>query len=225
MLAATAAADPKVCIQPPHSRTPRVLGIMLDGKNVLAPRPGSEFPAVSEDGSRIVDLFEDPDELTHSYIQTLVVWSRTGARVAKITTTRGVTDGDTPSPPPDAATRKAGRDADQALAGRRWRPLDRYLACDNDRTTIDLPDGLKIALDIDKQTVTIAASRVVKVLSAPGSRMGEGMSGPCGRFDGLSSAYGGKALGLVIVAPVAQLGGDTCFGGSGVSTVLAIPVH
>ena len=207
-LATTAAADPKVCSTPPTSRTPRAMTVTLEHRNLLAPAPGSEFPAISEDGSRFVELFDEMQDFTGFPIRTLVVWSRTGKELAEVSTAEdGPASGERPT---NADDRASLRKAVAALAGTKWRPLDRFTSCERDERTIQLPDGASVSLDVDHQTLVVSKPRSVTKMKRPG--FNAETKGPCGSYVRLGSAFGGTADGAVVVTVVPQLGGDMCSG-------------
>jgi hypothetical protein len=203
-------ADP--CRAAPARSKSRAMQLELTGKHfkLLARKGDAEFPAVSDDGTQIAQLFEDQQDFTGAPLTTLVVWTKTGKRVMK----RGL-GGEGDKRDPDATLRAAN----ELLAKHRWRPLPTFAPCD-DASTLELDD---ITLAFDSAHEQVTAGTVTKQLGAPGDAMMGTTT--CGVNTGLAEAFGGKALGIVIVVPRVNLGGDSCFGNPSADNALAIPIR
>lgn len=188
--------------------------VELDRNNLLAGAPGTELPAISEDGSRFVELVDDVQDFTGFPVHTLIVWSRTGKQIASIST--AATELDPSTRKATANDRAAVTKAAAALAGTKWRPLDRATPCGDDNA-IQLPGGLTISLDVDHQTLVTSKPHIVTKLVAPG--FNAETKGPCGSFARLKSVFGGVTEGAIVVALGPQYGGDLC-SGDGTPTVV-----
>ena len=168
----------------------------------------ARFPAISEDGKTIVDLFQDEEDFTAAPITTLVAWSR-GARTTMFSVGG---EGSASRPGDDRVLRRANA----WLAKFRWQPLDGTVAIgtseDGELSTIIAPSGA--TLEWRASTGTLSRVRGAKrrairaTFPAPGTSMES--QGGCGEIRGIARAFGDEHL--LVLVPSANLGGDSCFG-------------
>lgn len=202
------------------------------GHHLFAAEHAADFPAVSEDGSTIAQLYHEGEDFTGAPITTLVLWSKTGARLASFRL-GGFTD---PNRPPDHAGKIAAYEwpilaaANTQLSRHTWNPLAIAKACGDDGT-VCFPDGLKIRYDADKSDLVITAGkrkprRIPATFPSPGQRAAEEdiPGGGCGETRGLAGAYGSLSLGIVFLDQTAMLGGDSCVGQPTSDSTIAIKV-
>jgi hypothetical protein len=233
--ARSAAAAP--CEPAPVDPTLHGLLVVVDQQSAagpLVPAPGSTFPAVSEDGTTIVDLFQDDQDFTGLPISTLATFTRRGRDASVEADGPMPGAADPPSPDEVAAWTRAVGDANALLAAHRWRTLPLAIACpapgDDARTDAPIRLGFGGRLDItfDRATAELSARvrgathRLAAHFGAPGTADADVGGGGCGEVTGVDRAYGARSLGFVVLVPRAQLGGDSCFGNLGVDDALVV---
>jgi hypothetical protein len=189
---------------------------------------GTEFPAISKDGSLIAYLFFDAADFSGAPITTFVVWSRTGKRVVSLQLDSPLEQKfDTVER--DRRERKALRDANARLAATRWRPLAVHQVCSADLTTLHL-DDVTVTYDADTRRLALEidgkrSRRLDATFRAPGVRSErEGGGGPCGHIQGLANGFGSKAIGVLFLLASADVGGDSCFGLPPADRMIAVPL-
>jgi hypothetical protein len=241
LAANVARAAPDPCATPPIDPSTRAMSVELtiaDGDFVypiLTATAGSAFPAVSKDGKTIVQLFADDEDFSGAPTSTLVFWSSAGKRLATFMlggTRASRADGVDPRTP-TAKERALAKAANARLRRTSWRPLAMHPACaragaadDDERTRVVLDGDVDVTFDRGKQQLTAQrAGRAATVLRgrfpSPGERM-EAPRGGCGDVMRLEYGFGGGDLGLAILVPGANLGGDSCFGLSSARKALAV---
>jgi len=215
---------PSPCAQAPVDPALRHLAVTLGAADpelgwqpTLVAADGASFPAVSEDGTTIVALFQDAQDFTGIPVSTVVFYRRGGA-IASYDLS-----GDRASRDDDAAVIAA---IDHRLARTRWRALPVGVAC-SDAAAVTL-DGVTIAYDADRDRLTASidggAPRRLRVrVPALGDADHDVGGGACGHIQHLD-AFGARALGFAIVVPSGTLGGDSCFGRLGVDTAFVVPL-
>ena len=207
VLAARAAAADPCTASLPNARPTR-LGVHLkDG--LLAANDGARFPAIRGDGA-IAALFADSEDFSGDPITTLVVWSKTGARLGELSLggQRPVVDA------------RAVERANKLLAGS-WRELKAF-ACDEKAASLELGGGLVATVGADG--VAHVADRTAR-FPAPGTvGMGDpDLDGkPCGQITGIARAFGTRTDGVVVLVPRRSLGGDSCFGATDAALAIAV---
>src|SRR5579862_8307392 len=123
-------ANPAPCAPAPVDAALRHLAVQTDAARggVLVAAPGSEFPAVSDDGTTVVDLFEDSTDFVGTPVSTLQMFTRRGAGPA--VALEGNVDAATPAQPDQVqAQTRAMIDANALLAKHRWRALSQGAIC------------------------------------------------------------------------------------------------
>jgi hypothetical protein len=219
---ATAHADP--CVTPPKDDQLRALSVVrapADPSEAhddlgFAEAKGTEFPALSEDGKRLVQLYHDTEDFTAVPSSTLVIYSTANAHVIK-----SFSAGGRPSDPGVAATIKK---ANAALASSRWRPLATFTQCHPTQDTLTV-DGITYTYDQTKNTLAqTRGKRTLKLKEVfPGSGWRD--SGSCGNTIGLAGGFGDAKAGLVVLVPNSSFGGDSCMGAPESSRVLPLRVR
>jgi hypothetical protein len=230
VLGTAAHADPAPCTPAPVDATMIRLAVQVDGNSGgrLVAAPGSQFPAVSDDGTTIVDLFQDETDFVGERVSTVATFTRHGAGAA-VQLTAGIEGTDAPRTSDDvqAATR-AVVDANALLAKHRWRPLALAAICpapadveqEEPLSRLDFADGTQLTFDPSGEQIAIDRHEVGAHFPAPGS----GEFGGCGEIRGIARGYGSRKLGFVVLEPSASLGGDSCIGKLGVDTTLVVPL-
>ncbi len=220
---ATAHADP--CTTPPSNAKLRSLSLVRATADKgmgfdpgFTAAAGSEFPAVSNDGKKVAQLFVDAEDFTGAPVSTLAIYSVANARLIDSVTVGGS------QPDPDIATKL--KTANKLLAGTRWTPLPTSQACDSGLVI----DGRTFKYDVDTNKLTQTRGKQTSVVTAgfpqSGTRMGnkeDGAGSPCGDVLGLESGFG--TGGLIVIVPRSQFGGDSCFGALGVARSVAFVVR
>lgn len=226
--ASTAAAAAAPCSTPPKNPTARVMAVTLSPDGLLAPSGAAEFPAVSKDGSTVVELFEDTEDFTGAPLSTLVFWSKSG-RVLATFRLGGTAMGE----PIRQHPVKTAAAANARLAKKRWRPLAVHGVCaatdDGEAVTLHLDGGVAVTFHADKQKLTRVIgkgpSRPLRAaFPAPGSAM-MGRTGGCGDVIGIERAFGGKDIGVAVFVPRVNLGGDNCSGNGEAANAIAVPIR
>jgi hypothetical protein len=243
---ALAAADPGgPCKVDPADPSERAMKLQLAAgsddfpHHILAPDGTSAFPAISKDGKTLVQLFKDTQDFTGAPVTTLVFFSKAGKRLASFRLggmgTKGAPKDEAPAKAWDAYEAKALTGANKKLAATTWVPLPRHTPCNGyeDRTsTLEFVDAT-LQLDLATQKLSThpgdahsktAAKAVKASFPDPGVRSEPGMKGGCGEITGLDSGFGSAALGVAIVVPRANLGGDSCSGKLNADMATAIPL-
>lgn len=194
---------------------------------VMVAAPGSSFPAVSQDGTTVVQLFADHVDFVGTPVETLVFFTKGGASEAF------TVEGDTMTPPGAelvAANAKQVDLANARLAKTRWRALAVATPCPGDsddaHSTVHLGGGLRIAYDVAHARLTARVGKTTRTLRdtfpPPGTTSEKDLSPTCGGVSGLAQAYGSRALGFVVLEPRVQLGGDSCMGSLGVDLSIVV---
>jgi hypothetical protein len=229
-LAGAAHADPARCAPAALDAPLRPLVVQSDAKagGVLVAAPGSQFPAVSDDGTTIVDLFQDETDFVGERVSTVQTFTRRGPGAA-VQLMGGIEGSDAPATPDDVqAQTRAVRDANALLAKHRWRALAEGAVCpapadveqEEPLSRVDFADGLRITLDPSSEVLTIDGRAVAAHFPAPGG----GEFGGCGGITGIARGYGSRKLGFVVLEPTVQLGGDSCVGNLGVQNTIVVPI-
>jgi hypothetical protein len=189
------------------AKTARALAVTIaDG--VFQPPSIAAFPAVSADGSTLVELFDDAQDFTGFPITSLVLWSVGSGNQLESFVVGGQPSGDT-----TAILAKANA----RLAKTTWRGATTYTPCGHDDDTLQA-SGTTVAFSRDKQDVRVGARHVS--FPPPGSASKEVGGGGCGTTLGFARAFGaGK---LVVLVPHVELGGDSCFGSPSAELALAV---
>jgi hypothetical protein len=212
--ARTAAADP--CTASLPDAKPTKLGVHLDD-GLLVADAGARFPAISSDGARIAALFDDSEDFSDAKITTLVVWSKTGARLGEARLGGRTIQ-------PEAERQRAVASANKLLAGAKWREL-KTVTCDGDPVpSVELKGGLVARIDDDGAGGVHVGDRAAK-FPAPGRvAMGDPkLDGKgCGSITGIKRAFGTRSEGIVVVVPRRALGGDSCFGATDAELAIAV---
>jgi hypothetical protein len=192
------------------------------GGRVLAAGSGSELPAISEDGTELVQLFVDAQDFTGAPITTLVVWSTaSGKRVSQFRL-----GGDSHA----ASQVEARRDelavlarANAKLAKTKWRGVASFQPCaSSPESGADTIIVGRAHLVVDRATSQLSdGARAVATFDAPGNSFGPDIpSGGCGEVLGIKDAFGTTKI--VVVVPRVQLGGDSCFGSLSADLAIAV---
>ena len=220
-------ADPAPCAPAPADPTLRHLAVQTDAASggVLVPAPGSVFPAVSDDGTIVVDLFEDATDFVGTPVSTLATFTRRGSGPS--VALEGNVDSATPAQPDQVqAQTRAMIDANALLAKHRWRALSAGAICPRDPDDaergerVELDGGLHVTFDPTADAIAVDGRAVASHFPAPGSSE----FGGCGRISGVARAYGSRALGFIVLEPTGSLGGDSCTGELGVDTTIVVPI-
>ena len=181
----------------------------------LAPAPGSQFPAVSADGTTIVDLVADAQDFSGIPIATVVFWTRSGVAASfQLVSTMGEEG------PPDQAKleQTTVEQINAKLAETTWTPIAKVSASGEDPET-----GAPSTLDLGDGT-TITLAQVADRFPAPGEASSEMGGGGCGDVIGLADGYGSRQIGFAVVFPQVNLGGDDCFGSPSAELAIVVPL-
>ncbi|MGE5180898.1 MAG: hypothetical protein ACM31C_02495 [Acidobacteriota bacterium] len=191
--------------------------------HLFAAEHAGDFPSVSDDGSTIAELYREGEDFTGAPITTLVLWSKTGTRLASFRL-GGFTD---PSRPPEHAGKIAAYEwpilaaANAQLSHHLWSSLAVGKPCGEDPVdpggALCFADGLSIRYLEGSDELVIRAGkraprRVAAAFPPAGRRDAADGGGGCGGTRGLAGGYGSLALGIVILDPASLLGGDSCVG-------------
>jgi hypothetical protein len=221
MAAEAAHADP--CAAPdPIDAAPRAMAVALGPPpdsaagwtRTLAAADGSQFPAVSEDGRVIVELFYDRN--AGQPLGTVVFFSRS-RRAATIDLASDTTD----SRAQERLERRALAAINERLGRARWRPLAVATPCDallHDAVTAALGDGV---------TVTVAG-RSISITRDGANRPTHAtipdLARTCDRFAVLDRAFGSRAIGFAVVVPHVDVPDVSCVGSPTAALAVAVPI-
>ena len=207
------------CKTVPGQRALRALAVTLTDGAFVASSVGA-FPAVSADGSTLVELFDDAEDFTGFPITTLVFWSASSGTQLDTFALAPPRSG----APEDQIRRDNAASlakANARLATTMWRGATTYTPCGTDGEKLQIA-GVTITFSRDKQEVRVGRASPVR-FSPPGERdrdVDVGGGGGCGQTIGFARAFGaGK---LVVIVPQVQLGGDSCTGIPSAELALAI---
>lgn len=193
-------------------------------QGVFAATPGSVFPAISSDGSKMAMLFEDGEDFSGAPVHTLVIWNRAGRRIVSIETREPFRG---PEDPPAAAPSKALRArldrANAALAGT-WRPIGAPVPCDDGWVKID--NDVRFRLDRDTGELVDARGPIARFgsIGTSNGADGEPMHG-CGAANGIRMTFGSKSFGIAVVVPTGISGGDGCSHDIGVKNAIEVKIR
>ena len=223
VIAARAAhADP--CAAPdPIDEPPRAMEVALgpppDGAagwtRTLVAAEGSQFPAVSEDGRVVVELFYDRS--AGQPLGTVAFFSRS-QRAAAIELPSDTTD----SRAQRRVERRALAAINERLGRARWRPLAVAAPCDailHDAVTASLGDGVIVMLAGRSISVTRdgdtghARHRTIPDLARS-----------CDGYAVLDRAFGSRAIGFVVVVPRVDAPAGSCVGSPSAALAVAVPI-
>jgi hypothetical protein len=223
-LAAVAACGPKSSSSPvghsggtAGSTLAVTLGTGEDGgewTRTLVPAEGSHFPAVSADGTTVVDLVTDAQDFSGIPIATVVLWTKSG--IAESFQLVSAAPDESPAEQAKLEETLVAK-VNARLAQTTWHPLEKVSATgENEDTgapdTLDLGDGITIKLEQVR-------------FPPPGTLPQADGGGGCGDVIGLTEGFGSRELGFAVVFPQATLGGDDCFGtpSAELGTVVPLP--
>ncbi len=221
VIAARAAhADP--CAPPaPVDEKPRAMSVALgpppDGAygwtRTLVAADGAQFPAVSEDGKVMVELFYDRSA---GQPQGTVVFFSRARRAAAIALASDTTD----SRAQRRLERRALAAIDERLSRARWRPLAVATPCDavlHDAAVATLADDVVVTI-VGR---SISISRDGNLARAVHATIPD-LQRSCDRFAVLDRVFGSRAIGFAVVVPRIDPPDDSCVGSP--SAALATPV-
>jgi hypothetical protein len=222
IVARAAHADP--CAPPdPIDAAPRAMAVELvasqDGwTRTLAPTATSQFPAISEGGTVIVELFHDHEHDLVQPVATAVFFAR-GARAAAVSLASDAT------PTADRAQRRKERAAVAAINERlgraRWRPLAVAVPCaDSNGMRAELGDGVHVQLRVYGEVVVGRDGGPDHAMSARFQVRGS----TCARSIQLDRAFGtGGTRGFVVLVPRFDTDDGTCGGFTSAALAAAVP--
>jgi hypothetical protein len=228
LAAGTAHADPPPCAPEPVDATLLHLAVQVDAGQggVLLPTPGSSFPAISDDGTTIVDLFQDETDFVGEPVSTLATFTRRGPGAA--VQLMGPMPGQPAGPEDVQEQARAMQGANALLAKHRWRALPLAATCSmpaggtiDQALVVGFGDGLEIAFDPSTRVLSRDGHALAQRFPTPGG----GEFGDCGAAIAIARAYGSRTIGFVVLEPAVNLGGDSCMGKLGVDDTIFVPIH
>ncbi|HTJ47154.1 MAG TPA: hypothetical protein VL463_33865 [Kofleriaceae bacterium] len=154
---------------------------------------GSQFPAISADGTTIVELYADEQDFVGTPIATAVFYTKTDTQSFQWASDKDDRHG----------AELVVKAINARLAKTKWRAL------------AELPADIRVTFDDHKQVVTVsrAGKKTTASFPAPGDIMDRDLgSGGCGGVVSLDKIYGDAKAGFVVVEPRVGLGGDSCMG-------------
>ena len=181
----------------------------------LVPADGAQFPAVSEDGKVMVELFHDRIGTNAQPMATVVLFSRMNRAVS--TELRSDT---TDSRAQRRLERSAVAAINERLSRARWRPLAVATPCQailHDAVTAALGDGVTVM--VAGRAISVARDGVARPMH---SAVPDLLS--CDRYAVLDRAFGSRAIGFVVVVLRNDAPDDSCRHLGSPTAALAIPV-
>jgi hypothetical protein len=203
---------------------PRAMAVELGASAVgwtgtLVPADGSQFPAVSEDGRVIVELFHDRADFVGQPLATVVFFSR-GQRAAAIALASDAT------PVANRAQRRIERRAlaeiNERLGRARWQPLAVVVPTPSDHdagSTTELDDGVHVAFNVGYVFVTRDGSRTARL-----ERRFTNPGGTCARIVGVDRIFGSRATGFLVAVPRFDADGEVCIAPPSADLAIAVPI-
>jgi hypothetical protein len=230
--AGLASAAPDKCIVAPADPSTRAMALELrqgSKHRVFQAGKGASFPAVSEDGATLVELFTDgsPEDRMHT---TVVFWSNTGQRLAMFSLGTFAEGGPKDSAG-DAAWQsyeaKVLADANARLTKTKWRPLAKHLACGDRKLHLD--DGVTLSFDTDnQQIVRELGGGKTKVLAGkfPVIATNDVTGDECARPNGFAQGFGGDHVGVAVVTATHHgRTSEMCYEKPSGGVAIAVPLH
>lgn len=241
LAAADPAAPPCPDLTPMPAATLRDLRVALTpptgaGPVGMAATAGSVFPAISEDGQTIVQLFRDEEDFSSAPVETVVFFGADGTRGAAFRI-----GGHEPEAAPPA---KIVARVNARLARSTWRALPVARSCalpgtpdDDLHTAVAFADGH--AFTYDERTGHLATEDTAhgprRVRSQPlavgpiGWResfdAADKTQHGCGTVRRIEEAIWSPTTRLLLVVATGQLGGDSCVGRISADTITVVKVQ